>query len=98
MSTPPQGEPLWRAGSVPPIRRGAAADLTDLLPDLLVDGLQEEWQARLQGLQERICELLIKNQQLRMALMEMKARGPEDDNGRNPGSSRNNPAESLRLS
>jgi len=49
-----------------------------------VDGLQEEWQARLQGLQEWICELLIKNQQLRMALMEMKARGPGDDNGRNP--------------
>jgi len=84
MSTAPAGEPLSTAGSVPPIRRGAVADLTDLLPDLLVDGLQEEWQARLQGLQEWICELLIKNQQLRMALMEMKTRGPGDDNGRNP--------------
>jgi len=84
MSTPPRGEPLSRIGSVLPMRGGGGADLTDILSDLLVDGLQEEWQARLQGLQGWICELLIKDQQLRMALMEMKARGPGDDNGRNP--------------
>ncbi len=83
MSTPPQGEPLWRAGSALPMGRAAAADMTDLPADSLVDGLQEEWQSRLQGLQEWICELLIKNQQLRMALMAMKARGQGDENGPN---------------
>jgi len=34
----------------------------------------EEWQSRLRSLQQWICELLIKNQQLRLALMEMKER------------------------
>jgi hypothetical protein len=38
---------------------------------------------RLRRLEERICELLIKNHQLRMALMESKAMVPEDDDGRN---------------
>jgi hypothetical protein len=33
---------------------------------------QSNWNIRLQSLQEWVCELLIKNQQLRMALMEMK--------------------------
>lgn len=31
---------------------------------------EEEWQQRLQSLQEWICELLIQNQQLRMSLLE----------------------------
>lgn len=34
---------------------------------------QEEWEIRLRSLQDWICELLIKNQQLRIALMEMNA-------------------------
>lgn len=34
----------------------------------------EEWQSRLRSLQQWICELLIKNQQLRLALIEMKER------------------------
>jgi hypothetical protein len=33
---------------------------------------QEEWQTRLRSLEQWICELLIKNQQLRWALMEME--------------------------
>ena len=39
---------------------------------------QEDWEIRLRSLQDWICELLIKNQQLRMALMEAKAKGPKD--------------------
>jgi hypothetical protein len=38
-------------------------------------------QCRLGNLQECICELLIKNQQLRMALRELKARLSEDVDG-----------------
>ena len=33
----------------------------------------EEWQSRIRSMQQLICELLVKNQQLRWALMEMKA-------------------------
>jgi hypothetical protein len=32
----------------------------------------EEWQSRIRGMQQLVCELLVKNQQLRWALMEMK--------------------------
>ena len=39
---------------------------------------QEDWEIRLRSLQNWICELLIKNQQLRMALMEAKAKAPKD--------------------
>ena len=41
-------------------------------------GDPEDWETRLRSLQDWICELLIKNQQLRMALMEMIAKGPKD--------------------
>jgi hypothetical protein len=47
-----------------------------------MEGLPEDWQIRLRGLQECICELLIKNQQLRMTLIEMKTREPGDRDGR----------------
>lgn len=36
-------------------------------------GPGDDTHARLRNLQEWICELLVQNQQLRMALMEMKA-------------------------
>jgi hypothetical protein len=42
---------------------------------------QQAWQCRLGNLQEFICELLIKNQQLRMALRELKATLSEDVDG-----------------
>jgi hypothetical protein len=54
-------------------------DSTDPLLGLSEEVLPERWRTRLQGLQDWICELLIKNQQLRVALMEMQAREPEDD-------------------
>ena len=47
-----------------------------------MEGLPEDWQIRLRGLQECICELLTKNQQLRMTLIEMKAREPGERDGR----------------
>ncbi len=48
-----------------------------------MEGLPEEWQVRFRSLREWICQLLIKNQQLRMALMEMKGREPGDDSNGN---------------
>jgi hypothetical protein len=42
-------------------------------PDSLPDGSHSEWERRVCGLQQCVCELLIKNQQLRIALMELKA-------------------------
>ena len=48
-----------------------------------MEGLPEEWQVRFRSLRELICQLLIKNQQLRMALMEMKGREPGDDSNGN---------------
>src|SRR5689334_6685204 len=41
----------------------------------------QAWQCQLGNLQQCICELLIKNQQLRMALRELKATLSEDVNG-----------------
>jgi hypothetical protein len=43
------------------------------LEDAPIPDLQEEWEIRFRSLQERICELLIKNQQLRMELREIKS-------------------------
>jgi hypothetical protein len=39
--------------------------------------MKEEWEAKMNSLQRWICELLIKNQQLRIALMERKVTEPE---------------------
>jgi hypothetical protein len=38
------------------------------------EGLEKEWRIRLQSLQEWLCLLLAKNQQLRMELMEARAK------------------------
>lgn len=46
------------------------------IPDMRMDNPRQEWQDQLTSLQQWVCELLIKNQQLRMALMEMKAKAP----------------------
>ena len=54
-------------------RAAEAAMPADRL-ELLFEGSQDEWQIRQQTLQEWICVLLIKNQQLRMELMEVKAK------------------------
>jgi hypothetical protein len=44
---------------------------------------EEEWQERLRCAQQWVCELLIKNQQLRMSLESAKARERGDPYGRN---------------
>jgi hypothetical protein len=49
--------------------------------------LEEEWQDRLRSLQQWICELLIKNQQLRMSLALATAAGGREPGDRNVYSS-----------
>jgi hypothetical protein len=51
-----------------------AATTADSIPRQATDDPQRERQAQLRGLQECVCELLIKNQQLRMALREQTAK------------------------
>ena len=46
-----------------------------------VDDTHKAWQAQIWSLQQYICELLIKNQQLRMALTEINAREPGRGHG-----------------
>jgi hypothetical protein len=41
--------------------------------NFVTEDSHEEWQSRIRSMQQLICELLVKNQQLRWALMEMKA-------------------------
>jgi hypothetical protein len=47
-----------------------------------VDVMKVEWESTLSSLQRWICELLIKNHQLRLALMEHGLRQPEGNRGR----------------
>jgi hypothetical protein len=67
MRTPPQGE-NW----VAPRAWQASADSADVA-GLAAESIQVQLQAKLESLQEWICELLIKNQQLRIAVAEMQA-------------------------
>ena len=56
------------------------ASREELRDDSAASVSEEVWEARLAILQEKICELLAKNQKLRMALMTERARRPEDSN------------------
>lgn len=84
MTAPPiYRDPLPQVDPETPTEQTDAADLTDLLSNQFLEFTRERWQEKLLGLQEWVCELLIKNQQLRMTLSEMKARQQEDADGRN---------------
>ena len=89
MTGPPGGGPSPRAASIAAVRRpGTIVSVGSPVsvvapPEWTMEGLPEEWQVRFRSLREWICQLLIKNQQLRMALMEMKGREPGDDSNGN---------------
>jgi len=72
MTTLPPGIAFSQDASVTSVKRTAVAVPVDRVSNLATEDSREEWQTRLPGLQQWICELLIKNQQLRWALMEMK--------------------------
>jgi hypothetical protein len=66
-----QGEkPLSHAAPIVPIPRATVTTSAGSGLDLPIEEAQQEWRIRLLGLQELICELLIKNQRLRVALLE----------------------------
>jgi len=69
-----------QAESIPPIQ---GMVVTGYSSEISISDLQEEWQIQLRSLQQWVCQLLIKNQQLRMALMEMKAKMPGEEDGGN---------------
>jgi hypothetical protein len=52
------------------------------LPELLGVGQHEELRIHFRALQQWICELLIKNQQLRMALFDINSRDRGETDGR----------------
>jgi hypothetical protein len=56
------------AGSIEPVQRLRIASVAGLRCEQPYQGTEEEWHERWRSLQRCICELLIKNQQLRMAL------------------------------
>jgi len=87
MTGPPGGGPLPFAESVAAVQRlrtiasvGSPVSV-DSAPEWTMEDLPEEWQFRFQSLQDWVGQLLIKNQQLRMVLIEIKARdsGDRDD-------------------
>ncbi len=66
-----QGErPLSHAAPIVPMPRARVTASAGSRVELPIEEVQQEWQTRLLGLQELICELLIKNQRLRVALLE----------------------------
>ena len=66
------------AGPLAPVERGTSATVAGARAEQPEKVSEEEWQERLRGLQQLICELLIKNEQLRISLES--AKGPEREN------------------
>jgi hypothetical protein len=97
MSAPVHRNLTSQVDSTAPKKETAITDSIDSLPDRFVDSIHEGWQANLASLQEWICELLIKNQQLRMTLMEMKTTEMREVGGRNANSDRSNPIPEFKI-
>jgi hypothetical protein len=64
------------------VKRMAVAVPVGRVSNFATEDSLEEWQNRLRSLQLLICELLVKNQQLRWALREMKELELRDDEDR----------------
>ncbi len=89
MTAPLPGSPFPGAGKTSPPRQTIQVTLSPFF--LEPPGSNSLWQGsdrepadtenRLQRMQQLICELLVKNQQLRMALFELKAQAWEDRDG-----------------
>ena len=72
MTTLPPGVPFSQDAPVNSAKHDTVTVPVDRVGNPTAEDLQEEWQTRLRSLEQWICELLIKNQQLRWALMEME--------------------------
>ena len=77
MTTQQRQEPFGQAptDTIASLQRLISAPVFGQRPD---PGLEEQWQDRLRILQQWICELLFKNQQLRMSLEAALAPERED--------------------
>jgi hypothetical protein len=87
MTTLPPGIPFPQDAPVNLVNRVEVAVPAGRVSNFATEDSPEEWQSRLRSLQQWICELLIKNQQLRSAIMEMKELEPRENGGRNVGAS-----------
>jgi hypothetical protein len=74
MNALPPGIPSSQDPPISSVRRAAVTVLPGSVSRSATEDSGEEWQSRLRSLERWICELLVKNQQLRWALMEMKDR------------------------
>ena len=72
MTTLPPGIPFSQDAPVNSATRATVTVPVDRVRNPEAEDSQEEWQTQLRSLEQWICELLIKNQQLRWALMEME--------------------------
>ena len=72
MTTLPPGIPFSQDAPVNSATRATVTVSVDRVLNPAAEDSQEEWQTQLRSLEQWICELLIKNQQLRWALMEME--------------------------
>jgi hypothetical protein len=83
MTTLPPGIPVSQDAPANSVKRTAVAISVDRVSNIAPEDSHEVWQSRLQSLQQCICELLIKNQQLRCAFMETREREPRETEGPN---------------
>jgi hypothetical protein len=72
MTTLSPGISFPHEGPVSSAKRATVTVPVDRVRNPAAEDSLEEWQTRLRSLEQWICELLIKNQQLRWALMEME--------------------------
>jgi hypothetical protein len=72
MTTLPSGIPFSQDAPVTSATHATVTVPVDRVRNPTSEDSQEEWQTQLRSLEQWICELLIKNQQLRWALMEME--------------------------
>jgi hypothetical protein len=82
MTTLPPGIPFSQNTPVNSLKHAVVAAPVGRVSNLAREDSHEEWQSRLRSLQQLICELLIKNQQLRWALIDMKELEPRENEGR----------------
>jgi len=81
MISPPYRRPMSPAESIASLQATGRTSGDGSQFNPTSEESHQAWQFRLGNLQECICELLIKNQQLRMALKELKATLSEDVDG-----------------
>jgi hypothetical protein len=81
MTNSSPGDSFSQNGPINPLKRMSAAASVHLVFSFAAQESHEEWQSQLQSLQQLICELLVKNQQLRSALMEAKELEVRDSEG-----------------